>query len=211
MAKLKKKFIKMRVEEESVLSAEELEQKLETIIDTQYRKNLNKLRGASVCLWSHAGEDQYKLKYYHSYRDDMCDTMMTIGIEKGMERSSVHGFIHKPAGIWACFWGVIASLLIDFIVISYCILFVANFDLINGLMFSAAVSVVRAFVCVSLIEIKRDKVKILRTELLSVLRDKPPQEILREEYPDEPEYPGTEADEYEVIDESEVQSEDEGD
>ena len=170
--KVRRKFIKMRVEEESTLSRDELTQKLDGIIDMQYRRNLNKLKGSPLCLWSKAGEDCYRLKYYHSWREDMCDTMMTIDIEKGMERSSVHGFIHKPGGIWACFWGVIASVFIDFVVLSWLLLFTEGFDLIHGLMVSGAICLVRVYICVALLELNREKVKILREELYRVIRDK---------------------------------------
>ncbi len=171
MAKLKRKFIKMRVEEESTLSREELAAKLDGIIETQYRRNLNKLKGSPLCLWQHAGEDCYKLKYYHSYREDMCDTMMTIDVEKGMERCSVHGMIHKPAGIWACFWGVIGSVFIDFMVLSWLLLFTADFDLGGGLMVSGAVCLVRVYICFALLELDRSKVKLLREELYRVIRE----------------------------------------
>ena len=173
MAKLKRKFIKMRVEEESTLSRDELTAKLDGIIDTQYRRNLNKLKGSPLCLWQRAGEDCYRLKYYHSYREDMCDTMMTIDIEKGMERCSVHGFIHKPGGIWACFWGVIASVFIDFLIISWLVLFGQNFSLSGGLMVSGAVCLVRVYICAALLELNRERVKTLRAELYRVIRDKP--------------------------------------
>jgi hypothetical protein len=172
MAKLKRKFIKMRVEEESVMSRDELNRKLDGIIEAQYRKNLKKLKGSPLCLWQHAGDNCYKLRYYHSYREDMCDTMMTIDVEKGMERCSIHGFVHKPPAIWACFWGVIASVVIDFLIISWCLLFAENFDLINALMISGAVCLVRAYICVALIELNREKVRILREELYRVIHDR---------------------------------------
>lgn len=171
MAKLKRKFIKMAVEEESTLSKDKLTKKLDGIIDTQYRRNLKKLKGSPLLLWSKVDDSRYRLKYYHSWKEDMCDTVMTVDIEKGMERCSLHGFIHKPAAIWACFAGVIASVIIDFIVISWLLLFTADFDLTQGLMFSGAVCLVRAYICVALVELSRDKVKILREELNRVIHD----------------------------------------
>lgn len=173
MANQKKKFIKMRVEEECAMSRDELVEKLDGIIDTQYRRNLNKLRGNELCLWSKAAEDSYRLKFYHSYREDMCDTMMTIDIEKGMERCSIHGFIHKPAAIWACFWGVIASVLIDFMVLSWMLLFSENFSLEGGLMVSGAICLVRVYICMALLELNREKVRLIREELYSVIRHRP--------------------------------------
>ena len=173
MAGLKKKFVKMRVEEECAMSRDELVRKLDGIIDTQYRRDLNKLRGSELCLWSKADEDCYRLKFYHSYREDMCDTMMTIDIEKGMERCSIHGFIHKPAAIWACFWGVIASVLIDFLVISWLVLFGENFSLDGALMISGAACLVRVYICMALLELNREKVRLIREEMYSVIRNRP--------------------------------------
>ncbi len=154
------------------MSRDALVSKLDALIDKQYRRNLNKLKGSPLCLWSRAGDDRYKLKYYHSYREDMCDTMMTVDIEKGMERCSLHGFIHKPPAIWAVFIGVIASLFIDFLIITYSLLFVQGFDLWNGLALSACVSVVRVFICLYLVELDRSKIKILREELYRVIHDR---------------------------------------
>lgn len=178
MAKVRRKFIKMRVEEESTMSRERLSKKLDSTIESQFRRDLTKLKGSPVCLWQHAGEDCYKLKYYHSYREDMCDTMMTIDVEKGLERCSIHGFVHKPPAIWACFWGVIASVFIDFLIISWCVLFAEHFDLINGLMVSGAVCLVRIYICVSLLELNREKVRILREELYRMIREDPKEAAL---------------------------------
>ena len=182
--KTKKKYIKMRIEEEAAMSRDALAAKLDGIIDTQYRKNLKKLKGSPMYLWSRAGEDCYKLKYYHSYREDMCDTMMTLEVEKGMERCSLHGFIHKPPAIWAVFIGIIASVFIDFLIITYSLLFVSGFDLMNGLMISACVCIVRAVVCVWLLELDRSRIKALREELYRVIRDEPADNVT-EDTPEE--------------------------
>ena len=99
--------------------------------------------------------------------------MMTIDVEKGMERCSVHGFIHKPPAIWACFWGVIASVFIDFLIISWLVLFGENFSLSGALMVSGAVCLVRIYICMALIELNRERVRKLREELYRVIRDKP--------------------------------------
>ena len=214
MAKQKRKFIKMRVEEESVLSRDALTDKLDKLIETQYRRNLNKLKGAALCLWQRAGNDCYRLRYYHSYRDDMCDTMMTIDVEKGMERCSIHGFIHKPKSIWVIFWAVIASVLIDFMVISWLVLFGENFsverDMLNALMISGAVCLVRAYICTALLELDRAKVRALREELLRVIHDKPEGATFEKE-----ELDGNDDKEYNnddvVVEEDEVMIEDERD
>lgn len=169
MAKLRKKFIKTPIEEDSLLTNEALTARLDGIVERQKTMKLYKLKGSPLFLWSKNREDEYSLRYYHSYKTDMCDTMMTIHVTKGMEHCRTEGFIHKPAGIWGTFWGVVASLFIDFIVLSYCLLFVAGFNLYNGLAVSAAAIVVRIFICLSLLEINRDRMKLLKTELLRVI------------------------------------------
>lgn len=172
MTLFKKKFVRTPIEEESALSYEELTGKLDKIIEKQGELKLHKLEGAPLFLWKKEGESEYSLKYYHSYKKDMCDTMLAIRAEKGLERSGVYGYICKPAGIWGVFWGIIATLFIDFLVLSYCLLFVAGFDLTNGLMVSAAAIIVRAYICFSLLEISKDRMARIKGELLRILHEK---------------------------------------
>lgn len=176
MTLFKKKFVRTPIEEESPLSYEELTGKLDKIIEKQGELKLHKLEGAPLFLWKKEGESEYSLKYYHSYKKDMCDTMLAIRVEKGLERSGVYGYICKPAGIWGVFWGIIATLFIDFLVLSYCLLFVAGFDLTNGLMISAAAIIVRAYICFSLLEITKDRTAKIKGELLRILQEKEEQE-----------------------------------
>ncbi len=172
MTLFKKKFVRTPIEEESALSYEELTGKLDKIIEKQAELKLHKLEGAPLFLWKKEGESEYSLKYYHSYKKDMCDTMLAIRVEKELERSGVYGYICKPAGIWGVFWGIIATLFIDFLVLSYCLLFVAGFDLTNGLMVSAAAIIVRAYICFSLLEISKDRMARIKGELLRILHEK---------------------------------------
>ena len=172
MTLFKKKFVRTPVEEESLLSYEELTGKLNKIIEKQKELKLHKLEGAPLFLWKKEGESEYSMKYYHSYKKDMCDTMLAIRVEKGLERSGVYGYICKPAGIWGVFWGIIATLLLDFLILSYCLLFVAGFDLTNGLMVSAAAIIVRAYICFSLLEISKDRMSKIKGELLRILHEK---------------------------------------
>ena len=172
MTLFKKKFVRTPIEEESPLSYEELTGKLDKIIEKQGELKLHKLEGAPLFLWKKEGESEYSLKYYHSYKKDMCDTMLAIRVEKGLERSGVYGYICKPAGIWGVFWGIIATLLLDFLIFSYCLLFVAGFDLTNGLMVSAAAIIVRAYICFSLLEISKDRMARIKGELLRILHEK---------------------------------------
>ena len=172
MTLFKKKFVRTPVEEESLLSYEELTGKLNKIIEKQKELKLHKLEGTPLFLWKKEGESEYSMKYYHSYKKDMCDTMLAIRVEQGLERSGVYGYICKPAGIWGVFWGIIATLLLDFLILSYCLLFVAGFDLTNGLMVSAAAIIVRAYICFSLLEISKDRMSKIKGELLRILHEK---------------------------------------
>lgn len=172
MTLFKKKFVRTPIEEESLLSYEELTGKLNKTIEKQKELKLHKLEGAPLFLWKKEGESEYSMKYYHSYKKDMCDTMLAIRVEKGLERSGVYGYICKPAGIWGVFWGIIATLLLDFLILSYCLLFVAGFDLTNGLMVSAAAIIVRAYICFSLLEISKDRMSRIKGELLRILHEK---------------------------------------
>lgn len=169
---MKKKFIKMAFEEESIMSGDELTEKLDGIIEEQKNMQLYKLKNTPVFLWEKKAESEYSLKFYHSYKTDMCDTALTVMVEKGLERSTLKGFFHKPKGIWAVFFGVIGSLFIDFLILSYCLLFVADFNLMNGLMISALATMVRIYVCVSLLELDRDRMKKIKEYVLPLIREK---------------------------------------
>lgn len=169
-----KKFIRIPYEEESVFSHEELKAKLDGIIAEQKELALYKLKGSPLFLLSEEEADQYSLKYHHAYKKDMCDTCVRFYIEKGLEKCRVKGFICKPAGSWAVFWGIIATLLIDFLIITYCILFTANFDLMKALMISLCAIAVRAYVCMSVVQFNRkrlDDVKEKMAEILGVEKE----------------------------------------
>lgn len=169
---MKKKFIKMAFEEESLMSGDELTEKLDNIIEEQKNMQLYKLKNAPVFLWEKKGEKEYYLKYYHSYKTDMCDTALNVTVEKGLERCCLKGFFCKPKGIWAVFFGIIASLFIDFLVLSFCFLFVADFSLTNGLMISAVATIVRAYICIALLELDKDRMKKIKEYVLPLIREK---------------------------------------
>jgi len=104
----------------------------------------------------------------------MCDTCVRFYIEKGLERSRVKGFFCKPKSSWAVFWGIIGSLFIDFLIISYCLLFTANFDLGNAMMISFAAMVVRGYICLSILRFnsrRLEEVKLKLAEMVGVKTD----------------------------------------
>lgn len=166
-----KKLIRIPYEEESLLSIDGLRSRLDRVLDAQRKRALYKRKGEPIFLLSRDGEDEYTLRYYHSYKKDFCDTCLRFRLVKGLERSGAKGSFRKPAGSWAFFWGVAATLLIDFLVITYCFLFTAGFSLESALMISGTALLVRAYVCVSLLQFSGDRVKALKNEMLRLLRE----------------------------------------
>lgn len=165
-----KKFIRIPYEEESIYTNAELKERLENILSEQKELALYKLQGSPLFLLDKEKEEgQYALKYHHSYKKDMCDTCVRFYIEKGLERSRVKGFICKPIGSWAVFWGVIATLLIDFIIITYCLLFTADFDLLKALMISGFAILVRGYVCMSVVQFNSRRLEEVKKKMADIL------------------------------------------
>ncbi len=165
-----KKFIRIPYEEESVYTSSELMEKLENILSEQRELSLYKLKGSPLYLLEKEKEEgQFTLKYHHSYKKDMCDTCVRFYIEKGLERCRVKGFVCKPAGSWAVFWGVIATLLIDFLIITYCLLFTANFDLSKALMISGCAALVRGYVCMSVVQFNSRRLEEIKKKMADIL------------------------------------------
>ena len=100
-----KRAIRVPVTFESRLSTEELAQKIDEEIASDIWRESD-LKGRQIYLWRREG-DSVELKYYHSYRSDMCDTMFQGTLNKGLRGSQLDGFIKKPAGVWAIFWVII--------------------------------------------------------------------------------------------------------
>ncbi len=178
-----KKFIRIPYEEESAFTYEELHERLSGLLSEQKELSLYKLKGSPLFLLEEEKEtDQYKLEYHHSYKKDMCDTCVRFYIEKGLERCRVKGFICKPAGSWAVFWGVIATLLIDFMIITYCLLFTANFDMTKALMISGCAVLVRAYVCMSVVQFNSRRLDDIKEKMRDILGiEKEPEEETEDE------------------------------
>lgn len=100
-----RRAIKVPVTFESRLTTEELTQKIDEEISTDLWRESN-LKGRQICLWRRQG-DNVEMKFYHSYRSDMCDTMFQGTLNKGLQGSQLDGFIKKPATVWAIFWVII--------------------------------------------------------------------------------------------------------
>ena len=100
-----KRAIRIPVTFESRLSTEELGQKIDDEIHSDIWRESD-LKGRQIYIWRREG-DSVELKYFHSYRSDMCDTMFQGVMNKGLQGSQLDGSIKKPAGVWAIFWVII--------------------------------------------------------------------------------------------------------
>lgn len=166
-----KKFIRIPYEENSSFSRAELESRLAAVMEEQGKLALYKLKGSPLYLLEKEKDGGYCLKYHHSYKKDMCDTCLRFFIVDGLEHSQVKGFLCKPAGSWAVFWGIIATLIIDFLIITYCLLFTANFDLSKALMISFCAMLVRGYICMSVVQFntrRLEEIRLKAAELLGV-------------------------------------------
>ena len=117
-----KRAIKVPVTFESRLSTKELEQKIDEEENSDVWRESN-LKGRQIYLWRREG-DYVEVKYFHSYRSDMCDTMFQGTLNKGLQGSQLDGFIKKPATVWAIFWAIIVISLI----ITAALLFAVGFS-----------------------------------------------------------------------------------
>lgn len=106
-----KKIVKVPVEYETELSKEELEEKLKDRIEEQALPENLPEKSRQYFYWRKK-EELYELKFYHSFRSDMCDTAFVGKIEKGLSGSRLEGEIKKPGGVWAVFWIIIGVALL---------------------------------------------------------------------------------------------------
>lgn len=106
-----KRFLKIPVEFESSFTEEELKSKIEDIIKEQQDVSLYSQKGRELFIWE-KNENAVSLKYYHSFKSDMCDTAFYGEIKKGLRGSRLEGFIRKPPCIWGVFWVIIGVLLL---------------------------------------------------------------------------------------------------
>ncbi len=177
-----KKFMRIPYEQDSGFSYEELRANISRIMKEQRELSLYKLKGSPVYLLEKEKEKgQFCLKYHHSYKKDMCDTCVRFYIEKGLEKCTAKGFICKPAGSWAVFWGVIATLFIDFLIITYCLLFTADFDMVKALMISGVATIVRAYICMSIMQFNRYRLEEIKLKMMEILGAEPEEENERTE------------------------------
>lgn len=110
-----KKIAKIPVSFESRLSAEEFDQKVKDSIserESEIEEGPADEKGRELFIWEILGDNEYALKFYHSYKSDMCDTSFKGTLQKGLTGCRLDGQIKKPGGIWAIFWVIIGVALL---------------------------------------------------------------------------------------------------
>ena len=157
-----KRAIRIPVAFESRLSIEELGQKIDEEMSSDIWRESN-LKGRQIYLWRREGEN-VELKYYHSYRSDMCDTMFQGTLNKGLQGSQLDGAIKKPAGVWAIFWVIIGISLI----VTAALLFAVGFSEepeLGLLMIFPLILLVVAFIEASLLRFDKNRLAVINKYL----------------------------------------------
>lgn len=98
-----KKIAKVAAEFESPLSETELKEKIAQAIEEQQLEENRPEKSRQYFFWEEY-KGEYRLKFYHSFKSDMCDTAFHGIINKGLEGCRLEGFYKKPAGVWGVFW-----------------------------------------------------------------------------------------------------------
>ncbi len=101
-----KKIARIPAEFECPLSENELKEKISTAIEEQQLEDNLPEKGRQYFFWEE-NQGEYRLRFFHSYKNDMCDTSFHGIINKGLEGSRLEGFFKKPAGVWGVFWTII--------------------------------------------------------------------------------------------------------
>lgn len=159
-----KKIVKVPVAYDTELSKEELEEKLKNTIEEQALPENLPEKSRQYFYWR-SQEDVYELKFYHSFRSDMCDTAFVGQIEKGLSGSRLEGEIKKPAGVWAVFWSIIGVALLISIVFFLSVLLSAEPEVGMIPLFMLVVFVPAAFVEVSLLMFDSKRLRIINKYL----------------------------------------------
>lgn len=101
-----KKIARIAADFESPLSESELKEKIAKTIEEQELEENHPERSRQYFFWE-SGNGEYRLRFFHSYKNDMCDTAFYGIINKGLNGCRLEGFFKKPAGVWGVFWTII--------------------------------------------------------------------------------------------------------
>lgn len=156
-----KRSVKVPVTYDSEMTVEELIAKMDEAngeIDLT-----SNLKGREIYLWRHEGENT-ELRFYHSYRSDMCDTMFSGTLRKGLKGSQLDGFIKKPAGIWGVFWTIIGLALLLTLGLAVTILLSDTIDA-QFVLLAPVILIVAAFIGASLLRFDKGRLADINSYL----------------------------------------------
>lgn len=101
-----KKIARIAADFESPLSEGELKEKIAKAIEEQESEDNRPEKGRQYFFWED-NNGEYRLRFYHSFKNDMCDTAFHGIISRGLTGCRLEGFFKKPAGVWGVFWAII--------------------------------------------------------------------------------------------------------
>lgn len=162
-------FIKQPFDVDSPYAYDEMSKKFDDKIEKQNKISLYKMKGQPLFLFSR-NLNIIQLKYYQSYKNDMCDTMYEGELKKGLEGCQLIGNIKKPRAIWAICIGIVCTLLIDLLVISFFITFYEDFDILNHLVLWFTLIAARAIMIVHLLRFDRKRAKLVKEEITKFMQ-----------------------------------------
>lgn len=177
-----KKIARIPAEFECPLSETKLKEKIMKTIEEQQLEENCPEKGRQYFLWEESKEE-YRLRFYHSYKNDMCDTAFHGIISKGLEGSRLEGFFKKPVGVWGVFWTIIG---VAFAIASafFLSVFLSQEPELGMIPIFLAVLVPVAFIEVNLLMFDKKRIKAIN-EYLREFTDAHNTDVLGEELEDE--------------------------
>lgn len=100
------KIAKIPAQFECPFSQKELEDKIHNAIEEQEKEENLPERSRQYFFWEEY-KGEYRLRFFHSYKSDICDTAFYGVINKGLENCRLEGFYKKPAAVWGIFWSIV--------------------------------------------------------------------------------------------------------
>lgn len=158
-----KKIARIAAEFESPLSENDLKKKIAKTIEDQNLDENRPEKSRQYFFWED-NKGEYRLRFYHSYKNDMCDTAFHGIISKGLNGCRLEGFFKKPAGVWGVFWtiiGVASTIALAF----FLSVFLSEEPELGMIPIFLAVLVPVAFIEVNLLMFDRKRIKTINDYL----------------------------------------------
>ncbi len=177
-----KKIAKVAAEFESPLSENELKEKIAQTIEEQQLEENRPEKSRQYFFWEEY-KGEYRLKFYHSFKSDMCDTAFHGIINKGLEGCRLEGFYKKPAGVWGVFWAI-AGVTLTIALAFFLAIFLSENPEVGMIPLFLAVLVPVAFIEVNLLMFDKKRIKAIN-DYLREFTDAKNTDVLGEELEEE--------------------------